>query len=264
MVRAMTLDLATLDYGTDRPGRALVVLHGLFGSARNWATLARTLAEERPVICADLRNHGGSPWAAAMDYPAMAADVAALIERRGLDRPDVLGHSMGGKTAMRLALDRPEALSRLIVLDIAPVAYDDRHSDYVRAMRAVPLETLSRRAEADPYLADTVPEAPLRAFLLQNLVSENGRLAWWINLDAISDAMADLTGWPEPPQGASFEGPALFLKGETSGYVTAEGEAEIRRLFPQAAFDAVPGAGHWAHAEKPKEFLARVQRFLAG
>ena len=118
------------------------------------------------MICADLRNHGGSPWAAAMDYPAMAADVAALIERRGLDRPDVLGHSMGGKTAMRLALDRPEALSRLIVLDIAPVAYDDRHSDYVRAMRAVPLETLSRRAEADPLpCRHRCPEAPLRAFL---------------------------------------------------------------------------------------------------
>lgn len=262
MVRAMTVDLATLDYGLDRPGRPLVILHGLFGSARNWTTLARRFAEDRPVLCADLRNHGDSPWADAMDYPTLAADVAALIERRGLDRPDIFGHSMGGKAAMRLALDNPDALSRLIILDIAPIEYTDRHSDYVQAMQAVPVAKLSRRAEADPYLAETVPEAPLRAFLLQNLATSDGALAWRINLDAIAAAMADLVGWPDVPDGTTFDGPALFMRGEASNYIRDRGEAAIRRLFPTATLDIIPGAGHWAHAEKPEAVFDRVTAFL--
>jgi pimeloyl-ACP methyl ester carboxylesterase len=258
----MTLDLATLDYGEDRPGRPLVVLHGLFGSARNWATLARRFAEDRPVICADLRNHGASPWAEAMDYPTLAADLAALIDRRGLDRPAVLGHSMGGKAAMRLALDRPDAVERLVVLDIAPVPYGDRHSAYVEAMRAVPVDRLSRRTEADAYLAEAVPEAPLRAFLLQNLVSSDGALAWRINLAAIAAAMADLVAWPDPPAGRTFDGPTLVLRGGASDYVGEAGEAAIARLFPAATVETIPGAGHWAHAEQPDAVFRKVADFL--
>ncbi|MEQ8966075.1 MAG: alpha/beta fold hydrolase [Azospirillaceae bacterium] len=256
------MDLATTTYGDDRSGPPLLVLHGLFGSARNWTSLARRFAEQRPVVTADLRNHGASPWDAAMDYAVMARDLAALIDGSGGGPVDVLGHSMGGKAAMRLALDRPEAVRRLIVLDIAPVAYTDRHSTIVAAMRAIPLASLSRRQEADGWLTEAVPEPPLRQFLLQNLTSGEDGLAWRINLEAIAAHMADLTGWPDPPPGAAWRGPALFLRGGASDYVRDAHEEAIHALFPDAEIETVPGAGHWVHAEKPDAVREAVDRFL--
>lgn len=249
--------LASLEHGTGRP---LVILHGLFGSARNWATIARRLGARRRAIALDLRNHGASPWTHDMDYPAMAADVRDVIAPFG--RSAVLGHSMGGKTAMTLALLYPGLVERLVVVDIAPVAYAGRsHGDTIRAMQAADL-AVERRAQVEEQLRDGVPDPSLRAFLLQNLVSDDGGLRWRLNLDVLLDHMDEIMGWPEETEGRRYDGPTLVLAGETSDYVRPEHHARIRALFPAAEIRTVPGAGHWPHAEQPERFLAMVEEFL--
>jgi pimeloyl-ACP methyl ester carboxylesterase len=255
----MSLDLSYSEVGAGPP---LVVLHGLFGSGRNWASIARQLGESHRVFTLDLRNHGESPWAETMSYPEMAEDVAAFLTHNGLDGATVLGHSMGGKAAMVLALDQGERVGRLIVVDIAPVAYRHSHLDLIEAMRAVDLDAVSRRGEVDAALADAVPDPGLRAFLLHNLVSEAGRLRWRINLAALGDNMASLIGYPGDLDGNQYAGPALFLAGADSDYLGAEHSPRIRSLCPAAEIDAIAGAGHWVHAEQPRAFLARVQAFL--
>ena len=261
----MPLSLAHIEHAAAGPetGPALVVAHGLFGSGRNFNTLGRRWAAARRVLLLDMRNHGASPWADDMDYPAQAADLARAVERLAGGRAVVLGHSMGGKAAMALALTRPELLAGLIVADIAPVAYRHTHLPYVRAMQAVDLARVRRRSDADPLLAEGVPDPMLRAFLLQNLVVDDGEARWRINLGAIEREMPGLTGWPEDFPRARFEGPTLFLRGGASDYVPPESRATIRRLFPAADIEAVDGAGHWLHAEKPAEFAAAVERWLA-
>jgi pimeloyl-ACP methyl ester carboxylesterase len=243
----------------DAPGVPLVIAHGLFGSARNWGVVARRLAEERRVIAVDMRNHGDSPWFAEHSYAAMAADLSEVIAAEG-GRADLLGHSMGGKAAMVLALTEPARVGRLIVADIAPVAYAHSQMEYVRAMQAVDLRGVTRRSEADPLLAGTVPEPALRAFLLQSLSVEAGRAAWKLNLDALADQMPLIMGFPEVA--GRFEGPALFVTGETSDYVRDDHWPHILELFPAARRVAIPGAGHWVHAEAPKPFAAAVAAFL--
>lgn len=249
--------LSALEFGAGRP---LVILHGLFGSARNWSTVARRLGERRRAIALDLRNHGGSPWSAGMDYPAMADDVRDVVAPFG--RSAVLGHSMGGKAAMTLALLYPGLVERLIVVDIAPVAYPRRaHLDYIAAMRAADLR-VERRAQVEEQLRDGVPDPDLRAFLLQNLVSGDGALRWRLNLEALADHMDEIMGWPAAVQSRRYDGPTLFLAGGASDYVRPEYHDAIRAHFPRAEIDAIPGAGHWLHAEQPVAFLARVEAFL--
>ncbi len=251
------VSLASLEHGAGRP---LVILHGLFGSARNWATMARRLGEGRRVIALDLRNHGGSPWTDEMDYPAMAADVRDIIAPFG--RSAVLGHSMGGKTAMTLALLYPGLVERLVVADIAPVAYSGRsHDAYIRTMQRADL-SVERRAQVEEQLRNGVPDPSLRAFLLQNLVSNDGGMRWRLNLDALLDHMDEIMGWPEQTEGRRYEGPTLFLAGERSDYVRPEHHDRIRTLFPQAEIRTVPGAGHWMHAEQPERFLQMVEEFI--
>lgn len=250
--------LRSLEFGAGRP---VVILHGLFGAARNWATVARRLGERRRAVAFDLRNHGGSPWTEAMDYPAMAEDVREAVA--GFGRSAVVGHSMGGKTAMALALLYPGLVERLAVVDIAPVAYQGRgHADYIRAMRGVDL-AVARRAEVEAQLQAGVPDPALRAFLLQNLVSEDGGgLRWRLNLDGLLAAMPAIMGWPEDLDTRRYDGPTLFLVGETSDYVRPEHHGRIRRLFPRADIRPVPGAGHWPHAERPAAFMAMLEEFL--
>lgn len=260
----MTIAPVTLAATEQGQGPPVVILHGLFGSAQNWASVARQLAARHRVIAADLRNHGASPHAAAMDYPAMAADVAALIEARAGGRAAVIGHSMGGKVAMWLALTRPALVERLAVVDVAPVSYRPTLQAYAAAMRAVPLQAGMRRAEADAALAGAIPDPAERAFLLQNLrFNADGPPAWRLNLDAIDAAVPVISGFPDLPTGLRYEGPALVVSGERSGYVRAEHQPTILRLFPRAAFVVVPGAGHWVHAEAPQPFLRAVEPFLA-
>ncbi len=242
-------------------GSPLVILHGLFGSARNWASIARGLADIRQVHALDLRNHGSSPWAEEMTYERMAEDVAGYIERRGLAPTDLLGHSMGGKAAMVLALQQPELVDRLIVVDIAPVDYvRDSFPTYVAAMRAVDLAAGHRRADIDAQLAGAIPDPLLRAFLLQNLVSEDGRFRWRLNLPGIGANLPAITAFP--PSDKSFTGPTTFLAGEHSDYIRPRDEGAIRRLFPRAGIFEIGQSGHWPHAEQPERFLALVRQAL--
>ena len=239
-------------------GEPLVILHGLFGSARNWGSIARGLADIRQVHALDLRNHGASPWDAVMTYEQMAEDVADYIERRGLAPSDVLGHSMGGKTAMLMALGHPELVNRLIIVDIAPVPYvRESYPDYLHAMQAVDLERAHRRADIDATLAPAIPDPTLRAFLMQNLVSEQGRFHWRINLAGIAANLAAIVAFPDSP--GRFGGPTTFLAGERSNYIRPRDRDAIDRLFPQARMIEIGQAGHWPHAEQPERFLALVR-----
>lgn len=255
---AMTLHVMALG-----EGEPLLVLHGLFGHGGNWTAIARRLAATRRVLLADLRNHGESPHDARMDYPAMAEDIAALIAAHG-GRMDVLGHSMGGKAAMLLALTEPARVSRLVVVDIAPVPYPPLFHRYAAAMAAIPLRPGLKRAEADAALREAVPDAGVRAFLLQNLRFGDGAPAWRCNLPVIAAALDDIADFPTLPQAAQWEGEALFVGGERSSYLDARGRAGTLARFPSAAVAVVPGAGHWVHAEAPEAFLAAVTPFLAG
>lgn len=255
------LPLAGLEAGDTAGDAPLIMLHGLFGSARNWASLARRFGERHHVHALDLRNHGASPWSDDMTYQAMAADVLRFIDDRGYRRVSLIGHSMGGKTAMTFALTWPERVERLIVADIAPVAYSHSFLDYAQAMRAVDLRPGIRRADIDAALAPVIEEPSLRSFLMQNLVAENGGFRWRLNLDAIAAADAAITGFPDlGPVRCSR--PALFISGGASDYVPVSYRPAILGRFPAARFEVVEGAAHWLHAEKPEIFAHLVEDFL--
>lgn len=259
----MAVDLAFNETGGETGGGPpLVVLPGLFGSKRNWASIARVLGEQRRVITADLRNHGESPWADGHDYPALAADVARLVERAAGSRAAVLGHSMGGKAAMLLALTRPELVERLVVVDIAPVVSTGTPIEYVRALRALPLERFTRRSEVADALADVIPDRAVRNFLSLNAAVTDGGLAWTLNLAALERDFEAILGFPDVPSGQAFTGPTLFLTGGTSEYVRPAHRPAIERLFPAAVVETIPQAGHWVHADAPEAFVAAVNRFL--
>ena len=253
--------LAHETFGGDRPGPTLLIAHGLFGRGRNWGSLARRLARHRPVVTVDMRNHGDSPWAEAGGYREMAGDLADTIAAAAGGRADVLGHSMGGKAAMVLALTAPERVDRLVVADIAPVRYAHSHARFIAAMRGLYLPGLARRSEADPLLAEAIPDAAMRAFILQNLVVENGRARWLPNLDVLGRVIGALLDFPAglPDR---HDGPALFLHGCASDYVLPAMHDAIRARFPQAQIEGIEGAGHWLHADRPEPFLAAVERFL--
>jgi esterase len=244
-------------------GAPLVILHGLFGSKRNWASIAHRLAATRRVISIDLRNHGESPWDERHDYPALAADVAAVIEQRAGGPAAVLGHSMGGKAAMVLALVRPELVERLIVVDIAPVRSTATPIEYVRAMRALPLAAFGQRLDVKEALAPAIPDPLVRGFLTLNLVSGPAGFAWTVNLEAIEHNFEAILGFPDFPAGRQFMKPALFLAGGRSEYVRPEHHAEIRRLFPAATIEVIDRAGHWVHADAADAFVAAVDAFLS-
>ncbi len=240
-------------------GLPLIVAHGLFGSVRNWGVLSKRLAETRPVITVDMRNHGESPWLEAHSYKDLAEDLAEVIDYVG-GRADVLGHSMGGKAAMVLALHRPELVARLVVADIAPVGYTHTQSHLIAAMNSVDLSKVKTRRDADAQLAQAIPEAGVRAFLLQSLDLTGSRPRWRLNLEILARDMAEILDFP--PLSARFDDPTLFLTGANSDYVTPQHHDEIARLFPAAKFQQIADAGHWLHAENPRDFEAAVQAFL--
>ncbi|MEZ5652037.1 MAG: alpha/beta fold hydrolase [Burkholderiaceae bacterium] len=243
-------------------GPDLLMLHGLFGSARNWLSLQRVLAKGHRVHALDLRNHGQSPWAEAMDYELMAADVAHYARQHCAGAPVVLGHSMGGKVAMAMALIDHDWLAGLIVVDIAPVENPPTLSSVLAAMMRVDPSRTSRRQEVSEWLAADVHDERTRAFLLQNLVTADGALRWRINLPAIERAMPGILGFPVTLAGARFDGPCQFIAGARSDYVQAVHEPVIRRLFPNARLATISDAGHWVHADQPQAFLATVGETL--
>ena len=255
----MALDLAHEAVGSRPP---LLVLHGLFGSGGNWRGIARELATTHTVISVDLRNHGASPWADVMSYLAMADDVRQLIERLGLERPSVLGHSMGGKTAMALALMYPELIDRLIVVDIAPVSYADTLTPFADAMRNVDLLAAASRAEVQRRLLLSVPDPNVVPFLMQNLIADNDHFDWRVNLIGISAAMRELCAFPGELRGLRFRRPTRAVVGERSHFVDDRDAAQFRPMFPAATVDVVADAGHWVHADQPAAFLHRVRQAL--
>ena len=253
--------LRSIESGTagDRP--PVVLVHGLFGQARNFGSVQRAVAATRRVIALDLRNHGDSPHAPAMDYDTMAADVTETLATLGALPCALVGHSMGGKVAMRVALNAPAAVARLLVSDIAPVVYDVASADYAAAMAALPLTEGLTRAAADAFLAQTVSDKSLRAFLLQNMAFGE-RPHWRIGLAEIVAAMPDIGGWSALPAGTMYDGPTVFVSGARSDYIRPEYRGVIRELFPMARFVAVKDAGHWVHADNLAGFLGVLEAFL--
>jgi pimeloyl-ACP methyl ester carboxylesterase len=243
-------------------GPPLVVLHGLFGSGGNWRGVARELAGSHTVHCVDLRNHGASPWADSMDYLEMAGDVLQLMDRLGLERPAVLGHSMGGKTAMALALRYPQRVGRLIVVDIAPVWYADTLTPFAEAMRGAHVVAAATRAEVQARLNQAVPDPAVVPFLMQNLVVQNDHFDWRLNLIGIGASMAQLCGFPSELLGARYSGRVAAIAGEHSDYVTETNGVEFLPMFPRIAVEVVKDAGHWVHADQTPAFLACVRRAL--
>jgi pimeloyl-ACP methyl ester carboxylesterase len=237
----------------------LLIAHGLYGSARNWGVIARRLAVGREVLAVDMRNHGESPHFATHTYADMAADLAQVIAAHG-GRADVLGHSMGGKAAMLLALTQGALVNRLIVADIAPVAYQHDQIRHIDAMRGLDLRGVTTRTEADRRLSASVPDPALRAFFLQSLDVRTDPPQWRLNLDVLAEEMPGIVGWPQVH--GRFDGPTLFLSGAQSRYVMPEHRVPIRALFPAAQFAAIDGAGHWLHAEQPRAFEDAVRAFL--
>jgi|SRR6476661_1256156 len=258
--------MAILHHLDQGQGRPLVILHGLFGTLDNWQSLARRWATEAGfrVVSVDLRNHGRSFQTAEHSYGLMAADVLALLDHLGLG-PDLtlMGHSMGGKVAMRLALDHPGRLAKLVVVDIAPRYSDMEHQeDIIAGLQAVDLSTISTRQEADTALAQHIPQFGVRQFLLKNLYRrEDNSFAWRINLPALVAnlrAVGEETTGPHP-----FLKPTLFIRGGKSNYITAEDKLhDIPALFPNSQVATVPDAGHWVHAEAPDEVYGLVQAFV--
>lgn len=235
-------------------GPPLVILHGLFGSARNWQGVAHELAGRYRVVRVDLRNHGHSPHAARMDYAALAADVATLLAALALTEVTLLGHSMGGKTAMTLALTEPARVARLVVVDIAPVAYADQHTPIIDALLALPLGAIRRRQEADTLLQAAIPDVAVRLFVLQNLVLEATGARWRLNLPALKTGLAALSGGLPVAATARFVGASCFIRGEHSTRVLPAHAGLIRAHFPHSSVHTVAAAGHWPHTQAPREF----------
>jgi len=249
--------LNRIEHGTrtDQPG--LLIAHGLYGSARNWGVIAKRLSDTRKVVAVDMRNHGLSPCFETQSYPDMAGDLAEVLAT--LDGPfDVLGHSMGGKAAMVLALTRPELVNRLIVADIAPVAYSHTQIQYIEAMKSVDLSRVEKRSDVAEQLKPVVDDPTLISFFTQSLDIKSKK--WLLNLDVLAEEMPKILSFPDIS--GRYEGPALFLSGADSDYVKREYRSIIKDLFPKAQFAKIPGAGHWLHAEKPREFEAAIRVWL--
>ncbi|HRM74579.1 MAG TPA: alpha/beta fold hydrolase [Paracoccus sp. (in: a-proteobacteria)] len=246
--------------GTDTEQPPVLLAHGLFGSGKNLGGLARRLAETRRVISVEMRNHGDSFHDPDHSYPALADDLAQVIAANG-GRADVLGHSMGGKTAMMLALTRPELVRKLVVMDIAPYAYGHTQTALIDAMEGMDLTGLRLRSEADARLAAAIDEPGVRAFLLQSLDLKSDPPRWKYNLTALRDQMPLLIGWPDAPKG-TYDGPTLFLAGAESDYCREPQLEAIRAYFPQAKMRYFAGAGHWLHADRPTEVAEAVAAFL--
>lgn len=235
----------------------LLIAHGLYGSARNWGVIAKRLSDARVVRAVDMRNHGDSPRTKTHSYPEMAQDLADVIEATGAPC-HVMGHSMGGKAAMVLALTRPELVQSLIVADIAPVAYTHTQLGYAKAMRDTDLSDIEHRSDVGDRLAEKVDDPALVPFFLQSLDVKERR--WKLNLETLISEMPTIMDFPDVSN--SYEGATLFLTGADSGYVTRDHRDRITGLFPQARFVKIPDAGHWLHAEKPREFEAALRGWL--
>lgn len=241
-------------------GRPIIILHGLMGSSDNWLPQAKMLSDEYRVFIVDQRNHGQSPHDEILNYKVLANDLKDFIQQQGLEKPVILGHSMGGKTAMNFAVAYPEMVGALVVADIAPKYYKVHHDVIVKGLKAIPIDSITTRGEADQVLADYVKEEDVRQFLLKNLTRKpEGGFSWKINLPVIDKSLEDI-GQDLQFEGV-YDGPALFIRGANSNYVKDEDRDRIKQLFPKSTLITMD-TGHWIQAEKPKEFVEVVRNFL--
>jgi esterase len=250
-----------LFYRTFGTGKPLVILHGLFGSSDNWQTLAKRFSSHRQVIVPDLRNHGRSPHEDVINYPVMANDIRDLITSVGLSSTDLIGHSMGGKTAMQFALSWPEMTGKLVVADIAPREYAVSHDRYIDNLLKLDLKSFNRREEADQALSEDIKSIPIRQFLLKNLTRDkNGKFTWQIDLMSIQNNLAALSAGIQSV--SVFKKPALFIAGGKSDYIKPADLSLIKKLFPDSRFVSFENSGHWIHADDPERFYTEVIHFL--
>lgn len=249
--------MSLLHYQTLGLGPPLILLHGLFGSADNWGSIAKHFAQHYQVISVDLRNHGRSPHHDSQTYPEMADDLLAVLDTLGLAQVHLLGHSLGGKVAMQFATQYPERVSKLIVVDMAMRAYPDRYTQLMDHMLAVNLGQMASRNDVDNALKDAINNLRVRQFLLTNLVKSAAQLQWRINLPALKANYSKLIA----AVAVHFDQPSLFIRGERSDYVQASDISELQQHFPQAEFVSLP-TDHWVHAEQPHLFIDAVETYL--
>lgn len=255
-----TVELAFEELGSsdDCP---LIILHGFFASSRNWRQVADRLSDKFHVYVPDMRNHGVSPHDPLMDYPSMTADLKSFIDQREMKKVNLLGHSMGGKIAMWFALNYPEHVDKLIVVDIAPVSYKHSFDPLIQALKSLPLSEISNRKQAEAMLAADIPELSYRQFLLQNLVLHHGEYRWRIDLDIFYRMAPNIIAFPDAGLLSPFIGSALFIAGADSNYVKPEA---IAGLFPEATLNVIANAGHWVHVQQLDIFVEQVVDFLLG
>jgi esterase len=239
-------------------GDWILLLHGLFGAGDNLGALAKALMDEFQVVQIDLRNHGRSPHSDEMSFAAMAADIVQLQNMLGITASHVVGHSLGGRVAMELALYHPSRVQSLVVADIAPVSYAPHHVAIFAALQTLDLH-IANRGEADAQLASLIPETSVRQFLLKSLYQDGDVWRWRFNVPALLANYAALT---THQSGEPFTGPTLFIKGELSDYIQPEYEPAMHALFPAFELKTIAGAGHWLHGEKPAEFNRLVKDFI--
>lgn len=243
-------------------GPAIVILHGIFGSSDNWLTNSKTIAAKGyRVFAIDQRNHGHSPRADDQSYVSMAGDLREFLTDQGLEKPILLGHSMGGKTVMQYAMLYPDTFEKLVIVDIAPKFYPVHHRDIIRGLKAIDLLSIASRNDADAILSDYEPLVPVRQFLLKNLYrNEQGQFDWRLNLPVIERELHGVGDELTNPR--LINDPTLFIRGSESPYILDEDIPAIKRIFPNVTIETIQGAGHWVQAEKPVEFVEALMKFL--
>ena len=255
----MQLHYRTIGESTpDHP--SIIILHGVFGTSDNWQTFGKALSNQYHILLVDQRNHGQSPHSDQFNYPAMADDLQELVTTHKLAQPVVIGHSMGGKTAMFFAVRYPELLSRLIIVDIAPRAYPPHHQAVLDAFAAVDIAQLKSRQQAQQAMKPYVSDPGVQQFLLKNLRRTDDGFAWKLNLPIIRDNIQEIG--EAVPTDITFNKLTLFVRGAKSDYILDEDQDLIKQIFPKARLETVPDAGHWVHAEQPEALIKIVTNFL--
>lgn len=254
------MELHYKELGTGKP---LIILHGLFGSSDNWMSIARALEDHFKIYLVDQRNHGQSPNSEEFSYEAMAQDLYEFIKSKNIEQPSIMGHSMGGKTAMKFAINHPDLWDKLIVVDMAPRAYPVRHRTILDGLKSIDVAQLKSRGDADKQLAEYIPQLGIRQFLLKNLARKNnGGFEWKINLPVIDKNIEQMGEGIE--ERLAIEKEVLFIRGENSDYIRDSDNILIVQLFPNSEVKTVKNAGHWVHAEQPDEVVRLVTEFLHG
>jgi len=249
-----------LNYKISGQGESIFLIHGLFGSLSNFGLLQQVLSQQFQVITLDVRNHGESPHDGSMTYEDMANDVLELAKLLDIERFSLVGHSMGGKIAMTVALNAPEKVNKLVVADMSPVNYPPRHQGVFAGLQAVADSDVLTRSQAQQCLAEHVEEVGVQQFLLKSLYKFKDKMVWRYNLPALVEGYQDIIAWPE--NNLTFQGPTLFIKGQLSDYIIDEYWPDGRRHFPHAKIKMIMGTGHWLHAEKPVIFNKLVNDFF--